>query len=85
MHSCLSREGELGPSGSATDSSLFLRWLNVCFQIPKAFVTPTQSPLGPWPAFASFLPLLDQAGLQGGVPGQVSPSCCPPARARASR
>lgn len=48
---------EPGPSGSATDSRLFLRWLHVCFQIPEAFVTPTPVPTGPL-ACLGFLPPL---------------------------
>lgn len=43
---------------------------------------PTAESAGPGLAFTSFLSLLDQAGLQGGAPGQASPSHCPPVRAR---
>lgn len=43
---------------------------------------PTAESAGPRLAFTSFLSLLDQAGLQGGAPGQASPSHCPPVRAR---
>lgn len=66
--------GNWSRPGSATHSSLFLRWLNVCLQIPEACVTPHLCPRWSlaWLAVASFLPLLGQAGLQGGVPGQVS-------------
>lgn len=66
--------GNWARPGSATHSSLFLRWLNVCFQIPEACVTPHLCPRWSlaWLAVASFLPLLGQAGKQGGVPGQVS-------------
>lgn len=42
---------------------------------------PTVESAGPRLAFTSFLSLLDQAGLQGGAPGQASPSQCPPVRA----
>lgn len=49
--------GNWARPGSATHSSLFLRWLNVCFQIPEACVTPTPVPRWP-PACLCFLPPL---------------------------
>lgn len=41
--------GNWARPGSPTHRSLFLRWLNVCFQIPEACVTPTSVPAGLWP------------------------------------
>lgn len=63
-----------------TAASSFTGYMFV-FKFLKPLSPCTPVPAGPRPAFASFLPLLDQAGLLGGAPGQASLSCCPPARA----
>lgn len=53
IHPCPGREGTGPVLAQPANSSLFLRWLNVCFQIPEAFVTPH-----PYPRWAPGLPLL---------------------------
>lgn len=40
IHPCPGREGTGPVLAQPANSSLFLRWLHVCFQIPEAFVTP---------------------------------------------
>lgn len=53
IHLCPGREGTGPVLARSANSSLFLHWLNVCFQIPEAFVTPH-----PYPRWGPGLPLL---------------------------
>lgn len=84
IHSCLSREGGNWAhlAQQPTAASSFAGYMFV-FKFLRPSSLPPLSPPGPWPAFASFLPSLDQAGLQGGAQAKpLSPAAHQPSADR---